>query len=61
MHFKIIENIMTFIPTKYKVQCVADGRVCDDSGWMLDFPNSEKPSLIRAIYAKKQQIGRAHV
>lgn len=45
---------MAFIPTKYKVQCVADGRVGEDSGWMLDFPNSEKPSLIRAIYEKKQ-------
>ena len=45
---------MTFKPTKYQVQCVADGRVCEDSGWMLDFPNSEKPSLIRAIYEKKQ-------
>lgn len=45
---------MTFIPTKYQVQCVADGRVCEDSGWMLDFPNSEKPSLIRAIYEKRQ-------
>ena len=45
---------MAFIPTKYKVQCVADGRVGEDSGWMLDFPNCEKPSLIRAIYEKKQ-------
>ena len=51
-----IQNIcfMAFKPTKYQVKCVADGRVCDDSGWMLDFPNSEKPSLIRAIYEKKQ-------
>ena len=45
---------MTFTPTKYQVQCVADGRIGEDSGWMLDFPNSEKPSLIRAIYEKKQ-------
>ena len=45
---------MVFIPTKYKVQCVADGRIGEDSGWMLDFPNCEKPSLIRAIYEKKQ-------
>lgn len=44
---------MAFIPTKYKVQCVADGRIGEDSGWMLDFPNCEKPSLIRAIYEKK--------
>ena len=45
---------MAFNPTKYKVQCVADGRIGEDSGWMLDFPNCEKPSLIRAIYEKKQ-------
>ena len=45
---------MAFNPTKYKVQCVADGRVGEDTGWMLDFPNCEKPSLIRAIYEKKQ-------
>lgn len=46
--------IMGFTSTKYQVKCVVDGRICDDSGWMLDFPNSEKPSLIRAIYEKKQ-------
>lgn len=45
---------MVFIPTKYQIKCVADGQMCDDSGWMLDFPNSVKPSLIRPIYAKKQ-------
>lgn len=45
---------MAFKPTKYQVKNIADGRVCDDSGWMLDFPGSEKPSLIRAIYEKKQ-------
>ena len=45
---------MAFQPTKYQVKNIADGRVCDDAGWMLDFPDSEKPSLIRAIYEKKQ-------
>ena len=45
---------MTFKPTKYQVKCVADGRVAEDSGWMLDFPGCDKPSLIRAIYDKKQ-------
>ncbi len=45
---------MAFQPTKYQVKNIADGRVCDDAGWMLDFPGSEKPSLIRAIYEKKQ-------
>lgn len=45
---------MSFKPTKYQISCVADGRTCDDNGWMLDFPNAEKPSLIRAVYEKKQ-------
>lgn len=45
---------MAFQPTKYQVKNIADGRVCDDAGWMLDFSDSEKPSLIRAIYEKKQ-------
>ena len=45
---------MDFKPTNYQVKCVADGRTCEDSGWMLDFPGCEKPSLIRAVYEKKQ-------
>lgn len=45
---------MNFNPTKYQVQCVACGSTCADSGWLLDFPGAEKPSLIRAIYEKKQ-------
>ena len=51
---EIMFIFMSFKPTKYQIKCVADGRICEDSGWMLDFPNSEKPSLIRAIYEKKQ-------
>lgn len=40
----------TFIPAKYKLRSVASGKVYDDTGWMLDAPNEEKPSLIRAEY-----------
>lgn len=40
----------TFIPTKYKLRSVASGKVYDDTGWMLDAPDEEKPSLIRAEY-----------
>ena len=43
-----------FNPTEYKIKSVATGNVCDDLGWMLDFKGEEKPSLIRADYAKKQ-------
>ena len=43
-----------FKPTEYQIKSVATGNVCDDNGWLLDFKGEEKPSLIRAIYAKKQ-------
>ena len=33
---------------------VATGREFQDTGWLLDDPLAEKPSLIRAIYNKKQ-------
>lgn len=43
-----------FSPTEYKLQCVATAEEFDDAGWTLDCPTCEKPSLIRALYAKKQ-------
>ena len=43
-----------FSPTEYKLQCVATAEEFDDAGWTLDSPTCEKPSLIRALYAKKQ-------
>ena len=43
-----------FKPTKYTLQCVATGRQFDDSGWILDDPESKTPSLVRANYANKQ-------
>lgn len=43
-----------FKPTEYQVKSVATGNVCEDCGWLLDFKGEDKPSFIRAIYAKKQ-------
>ena len=43
-----------FSPTEYKLQCVATGEEFEDAGWTLDCPTCEKPSLIRALYAKKE-------
>jgi cysteate synthase len=43
-----------FIPTNYKLQSVKTGKDFDDKGWTLDAPNEAAPSLIRAIYEKKQ-------
>ena len=33
---------------------MADGRMFEDQGWMLDDPKGKTPSLVRAIYEKKQ-------
>ena len=41
-------------PTSYKLMNVATGRRFEDTGWLLDDPLGEKPSLIRAVYEKKQ-------
>ncbi|MDB4584116.1 cysteate synthase, partial [Draconibacterium sp.] len=43
-----------FAPTKYKLQSVKTGQVFEDLGWMLDAPGETHPTLIRAIYDKKQ-------
>jgi len=41
-------------PAIYKLLNVVSGSVFDDTGWLLDDPLGEKPSLIRTIYEKKQ-------
>ena len=41
-------------PTQYKLQTIATGRVFDDNGWTLSDSQCEQPSLVRAIYEKKQ-------
>lgn len=43
-----------FTPTEYKLVCVATGEEFEDNGWTLDCAGCDKPSLIRATYAKKQ-------
>lgn len=43
-----------FTPTEYKLVCVATGEEFEDTGWTLDCADYDKPSLIRATYAKKQ-------
>lgn len=43
-----------FAPTQYTLQSQATGEIYNDTGWMLDAPGEDKPSLIRAIYEKKQ-------
>jgi cysteate synthase len=43
-----------FEATKYHLQSIASGRTFEDKGWMLEAPGEKEPSLIRAIYEKKQ-------
>lgn len=40
--------------TNYKLQCIASGRIFDDTGWLLCDPLECKPSLIRTVYEKKK-------
>lgn len=40
--------------TKYRLLSTYSGKTYEDSGWMLEAPNEEKPGLIRAVYDKKQ-------
>jgi len=45
---------INFTPTEYKLQSVASGNIFNDSGWLLDPPGENEPSLIRALYKNKQ-------
>lgn len=45
---------MTFKPTNYSLMNCADGRVFEDSGWTLADPQGKTPSLVRAVYEKKE-------
>jgi len=41
-------------PTKYVLQSVKTGHRFEDSGWLLDAPDENEPTLIRAVYDVKQ-------
>lgn len=43
-----------FKPTDYRLLCVATGRTFADEGWTLEDDQCGAPSLVRAVYAKKQ-------
>lgn len=43
-----------FKPTEYKLSSVKTGKQFEEDGWSLDAPNETEPTLIRAIYGKKQ-------
>ena len=43
-----------FSPTKYILKSFKTGKEFEDAGWTLDAPGESAPTLIRAIYNKKQ-------
>ncbi len=43
-----------FVKTAYRLQSVKTGNIFDDKGWMLNAPEETEPTLIRALYEKKQ-------
>ncbi len=43
-----------FSPTKYILKSYKTGKEFEDTGWMLDAPEENNPTLIRAVYDKKQ-------
>ncbi len=53
-HFEQIIMAQQIDKTSYKLLSIASGNIFDDTGWMLEAPNENRPGLIRAIYDKKQ-------
>lgn len=45
---------MEIKPTEYKLQTIATGRTFEDTGWEINDKECSSPSLVRAVYAKKQ-------
>jgi cysteate synthase len=43
-----------FKSTNYLLQSLSSGALFEDTGWLLDAPGEDKPTLIRAIYKEKQ-------
>ncbi|MCF8367053.1 MAG: cysteate synthase [Bacteroidales bacterium] len=41
-------------PSTYRLQSISTGRIFNDTGWILDDDQSEQPTLIRALYDKRQ-------
>ena len=45
---------MEIKPTSYRLENSLTHRVFDDTGWLMADPEDSRPSLVRAIYDKKQ-------
>ena len=51
---KTKQEMKDFKPTAYTLCCVASERKFEDTGWVLEDKECEAPSLVRAIYDKKE-------
>ncbi len=40
--------------TQYLLQSISSGKIFEDQGWSLDAPEETTPTLVRAVYEKKQ-------
>lgn len=49
-----------FTPTNYHLKSLKTGKTFKDEGWMLDAPGETEPTLIQAIYEKKQLEVKDH-
>jgi cysteate synthase len=47
-------TVKNFTPTKYNLKSLASGKLFNDSGWLLEAPGEEPPSLVRAEYESRQ-------
>ena len=45
-----------FVKTNYQLLSVKSGKIYEDTGWMLDAPGENVPTLLRAVYEKKQLV-----
>jgi cysteate synthase len=44
----------TFTKTRYQLESVKTGKKFEDTGWMLDAPGENEPTLIRPVYEKNK-------
>lgn len=47
-------TVKNFAPTKYKLKSLASEKLFNDSGWLLEAPGENIPSLVRAEYESRQ-------
>jgi len=41
-------------PTQYRLASLITGRQFEDTGWILEAPGEDKPSLLQSVYSEQQ-------